>query len=130
MSIRWLTPKIPYPSSRFLTALFDCIFNPPLENPPKRPETLRVLEDPRARTFIVELINAALSPHGRRSNVDFPRLQTLFRLLDPVVGPFERNSEGTDWWLIVAEEVRVRYGWDDHQLRDQMAKIQSPPRVQ
>lgn len=126
MAIRFLESGNPYPSKRFLTALFDCVFLLPPDVDPPRKSTKVVLADREAYDYIFDLISTAVSEEKR---IDWDRKIELYELLDPVVGPFEINSEGTDWWLFVAEELRVRYGWNDAQLREQVGKIAGRPRI-
>lgn len=122
MAIRFLKSGAPYPSEAFLVALFDCVMSRPPENPSERSSTRRVLADRRAYDYILDLIETASATQGK---INHARMTDLFEILEPVMGPFEINSQGTDEYLLTAEELRKRYDWDDDELQRQLSRISS-----
>lgn len=99
---------LPFLNRSLLDLIFEHVYQPPADD-----------LDSQIREFIL-MLQSMQEYNCRYRQEQYVR---LFPLADPIVGPFETNSEGTDCWLALILAIRELYGMSDETLKAVLSQI-------
>ncbi len=99
---------LPYLEKPMLDLIFKHVYDMPTD-----------VRDPFTRDFLIMLKNMQNFNQQYRKE----ELVRLFPLAEPIVGPFEINSEGTSFWLAMILAIQELYGMRDNTLKGVLHKI-------
>ena len=116
MGIRKNDKGLPYLDRKMMTAIFDCVYG---TEGKLKTSTQKLLEDPFVKDFLQLLImNQNFNYYHRQS-----ACHELFWIFEKTVGPMERNSDGTTYWLALGLSIKELYGMRNATLEELLKQV-------
>lgn len=106
-----------YIDEEIIQAIFSCVYGLN-ENDSK---TKKLLKNKKFNDFMHMLLMMQQYNYQYR----FSQLEELFPLFEETVGPMERNSEGTSFWLAMGLSLKDLYGFRNRTLKSLLINLKN-----
>lgn len=122
-SMRMNKNGMPALTGKLLNLVFGCVYGMPDEEEIIKRSylaPLRKIEENDQLMDYLDLIETMSSYNYRRR---FSQYHELYEIANPILGPFETNSEGTSLWLARILAIKELYGLTTEELEGVLRKI-------
>jgi len=106
-----------YIDEEIIQAIFSCVYG--LNE--KDSKTKKLLKNEKFNDFMHMLL--LMQEYNYRYR--FSQFEELFPLFEETVGPMERNSEGTSYWLAMGLALKDLYGFRNRTLKSLLIKLKN-----
>lgn len=108
-----------YLDARIMNAIFDCVYDFDEKGYGLKVDTKQLLKDEQFK-FFIQMVKSIQEYNYR---FRFEPASKLFPLFDSIVGPMEKNSDGTSQWLAMGLAIKELYGFRKETLKELLKTV-------
>ncbi len=114
---------LPALSSKLLNLVFGCVYGMPNEEEIRKRSYLAPLRNLEENDQLMDSLNLIEKLSMYNYWHRWKQYHELYEIAEPILGPFETNSEGTSLWLARILAIKELYGLTTDELKAVLRKI-------